>query len=145
VPQIATTDDKKPTEKGVSPGVHIAATADEMAHTTPKPGTQASHRTAWVTDPLGSKAAPEGFGAFASRSPFAVFSVGSNIGAFWFSLAQAQLAANVETIRKLAVTRDWRERLEIRSSFVRDNLARMSEGVTRSAELANELVSNVRR
>jgi hypothetical protein len=143
VPQIATTDDKKPTEKAVNPGVHVAAAADEMTRTAPRPA--ASAKAAWVTDPLGSKAAPEGFGAFASRSPFAIFSVGSNIGAFWFSLAQAQLAANVETMGKLAVTRDWRERLEIRSSFVRDNLARMSEGVARSADLANELVSSVRR
>ena len=142
MPQIATTDEKKSTEKAVNPGVGVATAADEMTPTTPRPAAQASPKAAWVTVPKGSEPAPDRLG---TGSPFAIFNLSSNIGAFWFSLAQAQLAANIETLSRLAVTGDWRGRLTIQSAFVRDNLARMSEGVTRSAELANELVSSGRR
>jgi hypothetical protein len=164
MPRIATTEDEKPIEKAVGPGVRVAQTAQEgkkqsenpvgpsvrVAETEQetagpgrRPAAQAPQRTAWVTDLMGPKpAATDHPSAVAPRSAFAMFNAAGNIGTFWFSLAQDQMAANLATLSKLAVTRDWRDRLEIQSSFLRGNLARMSEGMARSAELAAHFVSS---
>ncbi|HEX6013080.1 MAG TPA: phasin family protein, partial [Geminicoccaceae bacterium] len=44
----------------------------------------------------------------------------------WLELVREQVAQNVETFRKLATTRDWREALELQSTLVRDSVGRMS-------------------
>ena len=143
MPQVATTDEKKPIENTVGPGSRVTEIAHEKAATAVRHATQAPQKTAWVTEPRRSRSASiEPFGAVAPRSLFEMFNVGGSIGIFWFNLAQAQMTAATETLGKLAAARDWRDRLEIQSSFVQGNLARMSEGVARSAELAVDLVSS---
>jgi hypothetical protein len=51
---------------------------------------------------------------------------------------------NARTLRKLAAARGWRERLEIRSAFVGDSLARLRERVSRHADLAGTVVTRPR-
>jgi hypothetical protein len=50
---------------------------------------------------------------------------------------------NLETFRSLAVTRDWREALEIQNAFARDSLARMAEGASRYLEIASDTTAHL--
>jgi hypothetical protein len=75
-----------------------------------------------------------------AAAAFGMVEAGGALAGFWLE----QVALNARTLRKLAAARGWRERLEIRSAFVGDSLARLGEGVSRHADLAGTMVARPR-
>ena len=80
----------------------------------------------------------------AAAAAFGMVKAGGALAGFWLEQVNEQMALNARTLRKLAAARGWRERLEIRSAFVGDSLARLGEGVSRHADLAGTMVTRPR-
>ena len=53
-----------------------------------------------------------------------------NPASFWLTLAGEQMTQNIEVLRKLATSRDWREALAIQNGFARDSYARLARGMS---------------
>ena len=64
-----------------------------------------------------------------------------DLATFWVGLAREQVQFNIETMQRLATTRDWREAMEIQADYLRQSMARMSDGLTRQMELAGNMTS----
>jgi hypothetical protein len=79
-----------------------------------------------------------------AAAAFEMVEAGGALAGFWLEQVTEQVALNARTLRKLAAARGWRERLEIRSAFVGDSLARLREGVSRHADLAGTMVTRPR-
>ena len=79
-----------------------------------------------------------------AATAFGMVKAGGALAGFWLEQVNEQVALNARTLRKLAAARGWRERLEIRSAFVGDSLARLGEGVSRHADLAGTMVTRPR-
>ena len=105
-----------------------AATAEDMARGSPDAGPRS------VVPPTHAAAA----------AAFGMVKAGGALAGFWLEQVNEQVALNARTLGKLVAARGWRERLEIRSAFVGDSLARLREGVSRHADLAGAMVARPR-
>jgi hypothetical protein len=47
-------------------------------------------------------------------------------------------------VKKLAAPRDWRERLETQSAFLRDSLSRLNQGVARYVDVTGAMMAGSR-
>lgn len=65
----------------------------------------------------------------------------TDLAALWIELTREQMQRNVQTMQRLAATRDWREALEIQHDFVHQSMARLGEGMTRQMEMAGDMTS----
>ena len=63
---------------------------------------------------------------------------------FWLEQASKQVACTAQTLRKLAIARGWRERLEIQNAFVSGSLAWLNEGMARYAAVTSAMVAHSR-
>jgi hypothetical protein len=117
-------------EKGTGTTLRLieetAASAEDMARSSPGTALQG------MVPPTHAAAA------------FGMVEAGGALAGFWLEQVNEQVALNARTLRKLAAARGWRERLEIRSAFVGDSLARLGEGVSRHADLAGTMVTRPR-
>ena len=117
-------------EKGTGTTLRLieetAAPAEDMARGSPDAGPRS------VVPPTHAAAA------------FGMVKAGGALAGFWLEQVNEQMALNARTLGKLAAARGWRERLEIRSAFVGDSLARLGEGVSRHADLAGTMVTRPR-
>jgi hypothetical protein len=69
---------------------------------------------------------------------------GAAVAGFWLQQGNDQLAHQARTLRKLAAARDWRERLEIQSSFLHDSLSRLNQGVARHVDVTGAMTAGSR-
>ena len=69
---------------------------------------------------------------------------GGAVAGFWLQQGNDQLAHHARTVKKLAAARDWRERLEIHSAFLRDSLARLNQGVARYVDVTGAMMAGSR-
>lgn len=65
----------------------------------------------------------------------------TDLAAFWIELAREQMQRNVQTMQRLAATRDWREALEIQHDYVHQTMTRLGQGMTRQMEMAGDMTS----
>lgn len=70
---------------------------------------------------------------------FEMLKAGGAVAGLWLQQSNDQLVHNARTVKKMAVARDWRERLEIQSSFLHDSLARLNQGVARYVDVTGAL------
>ncbi|MFL5337143.1 MAG: hypothetical protein ACJ8H8_29190 [Geminicoccaceae bacterium] len=79
-----------------------------------------------------------------AAAAFEMLKAGATVAGFWLQQGNDQLAHHAQTLRKLAAARNWRERLEIQSSFLRDSLARLNQGAVRYVDVTGALVAGSR-
>jgi hypothetical protein len=75
---------------------------------------------------------------------FEMLKAGGAVAGFWLQQGNNQLAHHAQTLRKLAAARDWRERLEIQSSFLHDSLARLNQGVSHYVDVTAAMAARLR-
>jgi hypothetical protein len=75
---------------------------------------------------------------------FEMLKAGAAVAGFWLQQGNDQLAHQARTLRKLAAARDWRERLEIQSSFLHDSLSRLNQGVARHVDVTGAMTAGSR-
>jgi hypothetical protein len=75
---------------------------------------------------------------------FEMLKAGGAVAGFWLQQGNNQLAHHARTLRKLAAARDWRERLEIQSSFLHDSLARLNQGVSHYVDVTAAMAARLR-
>jgi hypothetical protein len=75
---------------------------------------------------------------------FEMLKAGAAVAGFWLQQGNDQLAHQARTLRKLAAARDWRERLEIQSSFLHDSLSRLNQGVARHVDVNGAMTAGSR-
>lgn len=63
------------------------------------------------------------------------------LAGLWLGLAREQMRHNLETLRRLAEARDWREAMVVQSDFVRDSITRTADGMCRQVDVAAELAT----
>ena len=80
----------------------------------------------------------------AAAAAFEMLKAGAAVTGFWLQQGNDQLAHQAQTLRKLAAARNWRERFEIQSSFLRDSLSRLNQGVARYVDVTGALVAGSR-
>ena len=80
----------------------------------------------------------------AAGAAFEMLKAGATVAGFWLQQGNDQLAHQARTLRKLAAARDWRERLEIQSSFLHDSLSRLNQGVARYVDVTGAMMAGSR-
>jgi len=80
----------------------------------------------------------------AQAAAFEMLKAGATVAGFWLQQGNDQLAHQARTLRKLAAARDWRERLEIQSSFLHDSLSRLNQGVARYVDVTGATTAGSR-
>src|SRR3954465_9247700 len=79
-----------------------------------------------------------------AAAAFEMLKAGAPVAGCWLQQGNDQLAHQARTLRKLAAARNWRERLEIQSSFLHDSLSRLNQGVARHVDVTGALVAGSR-
>ncbi len=80
----------------------------------------------------------------AAGATFEMLKAGAAVAGFWLQQGNDQLVHQARTLRKLAAARDWRERLEIQSSFLHDSLSRLNQGVARHVDVTGAMTAGSR-
>lgn len=65
----------------------------------------------------------------------------TDLAAFWIEFGREQMQRNVQTLQRLAATRDWREAMEIQHDYVHQSMTRLGQGMTRQMEMAGDMAS----
>jgi hypothetical protein len=78
-----------------------------------------------------------------TRAMSGLFQADGEFARAWLDLAGEQVTHNIETMRKLAATRDWREALALQHAFTRDSVARLNEGMSRSMGLSGKAMARL--
>jgi hypothetical protein len=145
MPQIARTDDKKPTpdvrttgagdaystsavtEKVREQAREVQAAAVNLAEKTSAQATAAVDQMArHIPQPAASRPGPV-----------------TDLAGFWQDLIKAQIEHNLDVFRKLTAARDWQERLTIQNSYIAGNVARMSEAASRCLQLTGTMAAKM--
>src|SRR3954463_8794596 len=79
-----------------------------------------------------------------AAAAFEMLKAGATVAGFWLQQGNDQLAHQARTLRKLAAARNWRERLEIQSSFLHDSLSRLNQGVARHVDVTGAMTAGSR-
>jgi hypothetical protein len=145
MPQIARTDDKKPTTEVRSTG---ARNADATSAVTEKVRDQAHEVQATAVN-LAEKTSAQATAAVDQmarhfpRSSASRPGPVSDLAGFWQDLIKAQIEHNLDAFRKLTAARDWPERLTIQNSYIAGNLARMAEAASRCLQLSGAMAAKM--
>ena len=67
----------------------------------------------------------------------------SDLASFWLEVTRDQAQHTIETMQRLAGVRDWREALDVQSTYLRESMARMAEGISRQLSLTHTLTNSM--
>lgn len=67
----------------------------------------------------------------------------SELANFWLEMTRDQAQHTIDTMQRLASVRDWREALDLQASYLRESMARMSEGISRQLTLTRSLAGSM--
>ena len=143
MPQIARTDDKKPTAGVRSMGAresNATAALTEKARDQVRDVQEASvdmaEKTAnHVTAAVEQTARHMPKLATGGAGPM------NDLAGFWQDLIKAQIEHNLDAFRKLTAARDWHERLNIQNGYIAGNLARMSQAASHCMQLTGAMAA----
>jgi hypothetical protein len=121
-----------PTDKAQGTTLRLIAKAAATAEDRARTGSPATARPSVVLPTQAATAA------------FEMLKAGAAVAGFWLQQGNDQLAHQARTLRKLAAARDWRERLEIQSSFLHDSLSRLNQGVARHVDVTGAMTAGSR-
>ena len=137
MPEIASTNDKKPTEQ-LKAGINRAADiARDVADKSLKLTREAVEATTAMVERTAAKsvaAAKEMVREFPSLATSTTEPSNSGAG-FWLDLVKAQTAQNIDAFRQMMTARTPQERMSIQSSYLSANIARMAEAASRCLQL----------
>lgn len=66
-----------------------------------------------------------------------------DLATFWIELTRDQSEHTIETCRRLAEVRDWREAFQIQSDYLQRSLGRMGEAMARQLKLARVMTTSL--
>lgn len=144
MPQIARTDDKKPTAGVRSMGAresNASAALTEKARDQVRDVQEASVDMAEKTANHVTAAVEQ----TARHMPkLATGGAGSMIdpASFWQDLIKEQIEHNLDAFRKLTAARHWHECLNIQNGYIAGNLARMSQAASRCMQLTGAMAAS---
>lgn len=67
----------------------------------------------------------------------------SDLATFWLEMTRDQAQHTIDTMQRLAGVRDWREALDLQASYLRESMARMSQGISRQLTLTRSLAGSM--
>jgi gas vesicle protein len=122
-----------------------ADTTREVAEKTREVTGRVAERTAAAAEDVSQRSAQalRRSTEIGSRAMSRLFQADGDFARAWMDLASEQVTHNIETMRKLAASRDWREALEIQNDYVRETLSRMNGGFARHLDLVSGMMSRV--